>query len=131
MKSIFCALRQLTPLREELSSVSVDEVHDLYDHGVENTGDETQYSRPEGGLRVVDRQRPSLHQEVDHHDVEGQVEAEQDEGQRHQVDAQLPLGVRVQRLLAARHGVEPEDAVEAGPRFLEGFLPAQRAPAVS
>lgn len=77
---------QLTPLSEELSSVSVDEVHDLYDHSVDNTGDEHQYSCPECRVLIVDRQRPSLHLEVDHHDVEGQVEAEQNEGQGHKID---------------------------------------------
>lgn len=120
----------LTPFCEELSSISVDEVHNLYDHSVDNTGDEQQYSCPERGVLVVDGQRPSLHLKVDHHDIEGQVEAEQDEGQGHKVDTQVSLGVGVERLLAARHGVEPEDAVEARPRLFKGLLSAQCAPAV-
>ncbi len=120
----------LTPLCEELSSVSVDEVHNLYDHSVDNTGDEQQYSCPECGVLIVDRQCPSLHLKVDHHDIEGQVEAEQDEGQGHKVDTQVSLGVGVERLRAARHRVEPEDTVETRPRFFKGLLPTQCAPAV-
>lgn len=120
----------LTPPSEELGSISVDQVHDLYDDSIDNTGDEQQDPRPEGGLLIVDGQHPALHQEVDHHDVERQVEAEQHEGQRHQVDAQLPLGVGVEGLLAARHRVEAQHAVEPGPRLFKGLLPAQRAPAV-
>lgn len=120
----------LTPLSQELRGVSVDEVHGLDDHGVNNTGEEQEGPGPEGGLPLVDRDGPTLHPEVDHHDVEGQVEAEQDEGQGHQVDAQLPLGVGVEGLLAARHRVQAQDAVEARPGLFKGLLPAQRAPAV-
>lgn len=76
----------------------------------------------------MDLQRPPLHLEVDHHDVEGQVEAEEDKGQRHKVDSELPLGGGVERLLAARHRVEPEHAVETRPRFFKGLLPAQGTP---
>lgn len=121
----------LTPLSEELSSVSVDEVHYLYDNSVDDTGDEQQYSCPECGVFIMDCQGPSLHLKVDHHDVEGQVEAEQDEGQGHKVDTQLPLGVGVERLLTARHRVVPKDAMETRTRFFKGLLPAQCAPAVS
>lgn len=72
---------RLTPVSEELSSISVDQVHGLDDHSVDDTGDEEEYSRPESGVFIVDRQHPALHQEVNHHNVEGNVEAEQDEGQ--------------------------------------------------
>lgn len=78
----------------------------------------------------MDWEGPSLHLKVDHHDMEGQVEAEQDEGQGHKVDTQLPLGVGVERFLATRHRVEPEDAVETRPRLFKGLFPAQCAPAV-
>lgn len=44
----------LTPLSEELGSISVDEVHNLYDHSVDNAWDEQQYSCPERGVLVVD-----------------------------------------------------------------------------
>lgn len=121
---------ELTPLCKELSSISVDEVHNLYDHSIDNTGDEQQYSSPECGLFIMDWQCPSLHQKVDHHDTEGQVEAEQDEGQGYKVDTQLPLSVGVERLLPARHRVEPEDTMETRPRFFKSLFPTQCAPAV-
>lgn len=120
----------LTPLSEELSSISVDEVHNLYDHCIDNAWDEQQYSCPECGVLIVNWQCPSLHLKVDHHDVERQVEAEQDEGQGNEVDAQLPLGVGVERLLTTCHRVEPEDTMKTGTGFFKGLLPAQRAPAI-
>lgn len=43
----------LTPLSEELSSISVDEVHNLYDHCIDNAWDEQQYSCPECGVLIV------------------------------------------------------------------------------
>lgn len=126
-----CRGPALTPLSQELCSISVDEVHDLYDHGVNNTGDKQEYSGPECGLLFVDWERPTLHLEVDHHDVERQVEAQQDKGQGHQVDAQLPLSVGVEGLLAASHRVQTQETVETGTGLFEGLLPAQCAPAIS
>lgn len=120
----------LTPLSQKLRHVTVAQVHDLDHHGVDDARDEEEDPRPEAGVQVVHRERPSLHVEVDHHDIEGDVEAEQDEGHRHQVDAQLPLGVGIERLLAARHRVEAQDAVESRPRLFKGLLSAQRAPAI-
>lgn len=120
----------LTPLSQELCDVSVGEVHDLDHHGVDDARDEEEDPRPEVWIVVVHRERPSLHLEVDHHAVEGDVEAEQDEGHGHQVDAQLPLGVRVEGLLATRHRVEAEDPVEARAWLFKGLLSAQRAPAI-
>lgn len=120
----------LTPLSQELCHVSVAEVHDLDHHGVDDARDEEEDPRPEAGALVVHWQRPTLHPEVDHHDVEGDVEAEQHEGHGHEIDAQLPLSVGIERLLAARHRVEAEDPVEPRARLFEGLLPAQRAPAI-
>lgn len=121
---------QLTPISEDLSGISVDEIHNFYDHSIDNTGDEQEYSCPECGVLIVDHQRKFLHLKVDCHDVEGQVEAEKDKGQRHKVDAKLSLGIRVERLLTSRYRVEPKDAMETGPRFFKCLLPAQCAPMV-
>lgn len=85
---------------------------------------------PECGVLIIDGQSPPLHLEVDHHDVEGQVEAKQDEGQRHKVDTQVPLGGGVDRLCTSRHRVVTKHAVKSRPRFFKGLFSAQCAPVV-
>lgn len=80
---------RLTPVCEKLCSVAIQQVHDLDDHSIDDTRDKQQNAGCKVGIFMVYAYGPELHVKVNHHHVKGQIQAQQNERDRHQIYPQM------------------------------------------